>query len=81
MICSKCGKQMVVDDEDYQFKGCFDQYLVCLTFGCHTHGRVKVRYDKCILEEQSVYDEETDESKIIFSHNPSSMDGGEFDEC
>lgn len=78
MKCIKCGSTMILDDEDYQFKGCFDQYLYCPN--CEVRGFRKVRYNKCILEEQSVYDTETDESKIIFSHNPSRLDGGEFNE-
>lgn len=78
MICPKCNKDLIVDDEDYQFKGCFDQWLICKTPNCPIHGFRKVRYNKCILEELSEYDENTDESKIIYSCNPSKMDGSEF---
>lgn len=78
MKCIKCGSVMILDDEDYQFKGCFDQYLYCPN--CKVRGYTKTRYNKYILEEQSIYDEETDESKIIFSNNPSRLNGGEFDE-
>lgn len=84
MICPKCNKDLIVDDEDYQFKGCFDQWLICENPNCHIYGFRKVRYNKCILEELSEYDENTNISKIIYSCNPSKLDGSEFggnDEC
>ena len=64
MICPKCNKPLIVDDEDYSFKGCFDQWLICKNPNCHIHGFRKVRYNKCILEELSEYDENTNISKI-----------------
>ena len=73
MKCIKCGLTMVLDDEDYNFKGCFDQYLICPN--CDVRGFRKVRYNKCILEEQY-----NDEGETIYSNNPSRLDGGEFDE-
>ena len=73
MKCVKCGTGMILDDEDYNFKGRFDQYLICPN--CRVSGFRKVRYNKCILEEQY-----NNEGKVIYSNNPSRLDGGEFDE-
>ena len=78
MICRKCGRTLIVDDEDYQFKGCYDQYLVCPNSKCLVYGYIKVRYNKCILEEQYEYSESSGERKTLFSVNPSKMDGSEF---
>lgn len=72
MKCVNCGSTMVLDDEDYNFKGNFDQYLYCPK--CEVTGFRKVRYNKCILEEQY------DGDKTIFSDNPSKLNGGEFGE-
>jgi len=73
MKCIKCGTTMILDDEDYQFKGCFDQYLYCPK--CEVRGYTKTRYNKCILEEQT-----TSEGEVLYSNNPSRLNGGEFDE-
>ena len=75
MKCIKCGSTMILDDEDYQFKGCFDQYLYCPN--CEVRGFRKVRYNKCILEEQYPAG---DCYNILYSNNPSRLDGGEFNE-
>lgn len=72
MKCINCNVDMILDDEDYNFKGNFDQYLYCPK--CEMHGFRKVRYNKCILEEQ------TKDEKVLYSNNPSLLDGGEFDD-
>lgn len=72
MKCINCNVDMILDDEDYNFKGNFDQYLYCPK--CEMCGFRKVRYNKCILEEQ------TKGEKVLYRNNPSLLDGGEFDE-
>lgn len=44
MICLTCGDTMIVDDIDYSFKGCQDEYYICNN--CKTTAYVKVRYGK-----------------------------------
>lgn len=73
MKCINCNVDMILDDEDYQFKGCFDQYLYCPK--CEMRGFRKVRYNKCILEEQTKNDGE-----IMYCKNFNILDGGEFDD-
>ena len=75
MKCINCNVDMILDDEDYQFKGCFDQYLYCPK--CEIRGFRKVRYNKCILEEQY---SAGDCDKVLYSNNPSALDGGEFND-
>lgn len=77
MKCVKCGSEMLLDDEDYSFKGCTDKIYRCPN--CNSiSGIRKIRYGKCVLEEQYEYNYDTDEEKVIYSHNPSLLDGSEF---
>lgn len=43
MKCYYCGKEMELDDIDYNFKGNQDDYLIC---DCGVSCIVKVRYGK-----------------------------------
>ena len=43
-ICPDCGGQMEIDDIDYRFKGCQDEYWICEK--CRATAFVKVRYGK-----------------------------------
>ena len=29
MLCPVCKNEMVLDDTDYNFKGCYDNYFIC----------------------------------------------------
>lgn len=42
--CKTCDKEMYVDDLDYNFKGCQDEYWLCSN--CYESLYVKVRYGK-----------------------------------
>ena len=44
MQCSKCGSKMYLDDKDFNFKGCYDNYWCCPT--CKTSCIEEVRYGK-----------------------------------
>ena len=44
--CKTCGKEMFMDDLDYNFKGCQDEYWICEN--CYDSLFVKVRYDKVV---------------------------------
>lgn len=46
MICKYCGKEMILDDEDFQFEGCSDEYWLCEN--CSASCLVKIRYGKQI---------------------------------
>lgn len=41
--CKYCGKEMIKDDIDFQFKGCYDIYWLC---DCGASCIEKVRYSK-----------------------------------
>lgn len=43
-ICNKCKKPMILDDVDYSFDGCQDEYWLCEK--CYDSVFVKVRYRK-----------------------------------
>lgn len=43
-ICKKCGNPVYVDDIDYMFDGCQNEYLICNK--CKDFIFVKVRYGK-----------------------------------
>ena len=43
-VCQKCGNQVNVEDIDYQFDGCQDEYVFCEK--CNEDIFVKVRYGK-----------------------------------
>ena len=42
--CKNCNKEMYVDDLDYSFEGCQDEYWLCPN--CNDSVFVKVRYGK-----------------------------------
>lgn len=42
--CKKCGHYVDLDDVDYQFQGCQDEYLYCPK--CNEWIFVKVRFNK-----------------------------------
>ena len=46
MICKYCGKEMRLDDVDYNFKGNQDNYWLC--DNCHASAVEKIRYGKSI---------------------------------
>lgn len=48
MKCKFCGKQMRLDDTDFNFKGNFDRYWVC-ECGASAFERVRygITYDVC----------------------------------
>lgn len=48
--CPICNQEMFIDDIDYRFKGCQDEYWICEN--CHESSAfVKVRYGKvCKVE-------------------------------
>ena len=46
LVCELCGRDMELDDIDYRFKGCQDEYWLCSL--CNTSAYVRVRYGKAI---------------------------------
>ena len=42
--CEYCGNEMFLDDIDYNFKGCYDNYFFCGK--CGARAVEKVRYGK-----------------------------------
>lgn len=46
MICKYCGKEMRLDDVDYNFKGNQDNYWIC--DNCHASAFEKIRYGKSV---------------------------------
>ena len=46
--CKYCGRDMALDDCDYQFRGCEDDYFIC---DCGASCRVKIRYNRVCREE------------------------------
>lgn len=46
MICKYCGKEMKLDDVDYNFKGNKDNYWICEN--CNASAIEKIRYSKSI---------------------------------
>lgn len=44
MICKNCGNEMLLDDIDFQFKGCKDNYWIC--HPCNLCAIEKIRYGK-----------------------------------
>jgi len=44
MKCKECGSDMYLDDKDYMFKGCYDEYWSCES--CQTSCILKIRYGK-----------------------------------
>ena len=50
-ICKNCGKEMILDDVDYDFEGKQDEYWICRE--CPEGVFVKVRYGKVCKVEYS----------------------------
>lgn len=48
MICKECGSEMYLDDKDYNFKGCYDNYFNCPN--CLTGVTQLVRFGKPFKE-------------------------------
>lgn len=46
--CPKCGSELQLDDLDFNFKGCQDEYYFCSNEKCNMNFHVKVRYEKAI---------------------------------
>lgn len=46
--CRYCGNDMELDDCDYNFKGCEDDYFIC---DCGGSCRVKIRYNRVCRED------------------------------
>ena len=46
MICKNCGNEMELDDYDFHFKGCKDNYWTC--YPCNLIAIEKIRYGKQI---------------------------------
>lgn len=46
--CKYCGRDMELDDCDYQFRGCEDDYFIC---DCGASCRVKIRYNRVCRED------------------------------
>ena len=44
--CPYCESKLEIEDIDFSFKGCQDEYYLCTNEKCNTAIRVKVRYDK-----------------------------------
>ena len=44
VVCQNCGAEMVLDDINYNFKGCQDEYWLCEQ--CQSSFFIKVRYGK-----------------------------------
>lgn len=46
--CKECGEKMYLDDIDYNFKGCFDNYFICKN--CQTSCIEEVRFNQSFQE-------------------------------
>ena len=53
--CRVCGNEIIVDDVDYNFDGCQNEYLIC--DNCNKAIFVKVRYGKICKVEYNDYKE------------------------
>ena len=60
MICKYCGKEMRLDDVDFNFKGNQDNYWLC--DNCNASAIEKIRYGKSISVE--FYKEDNIKRKI-----------------
>ena len=49
MICKYCGKEMRLDDSDYNFKGNKENHWVC--DNCNANAFEKIRYGKSVKVE------------------------------
>lgn len=48
MNCKECGKPMILDDRDFNFKGCYDNYWNCEN--CQTSCIEQVRFGESFKE-------------------------------
>lgn len=48
MKCKECGSNMYLDDKDYNFKGCYDNYYNCEK--CSTSCIEEIRHNKSFRE-------------------------------
>ena len=48
MICKECGAEMYLDDKDFNFPGCYDDYWNCPE--CQTSCIEAVRYNQRFKE-------------------------------
>lgn len=46
--CKECGKEMYLDDIDFRFKGCFDNYFICEN--CQTSCIEEIRFNQSFKE-------------------------------
>ena len=68
LSCPRCGADMYVDDVDYNFDGCQDNYYICPA--CQLGAFEKVRYKKpCKIkysdEEGNIYDPAQQDNKTL----------------
>lgn len=50
-FCPICNERFLVDDIDYNFKGCEDDYLYCEK--CNINAFIKIRYGRPVKVEYS----------------------------
>lgn len=48
MVCAECGAEMYLDDRDYRFNGCYDNYFACTE--CYTSCKEEVRFGQSFRE-------------------------------
>ena len=48
MICKECKNEMILDDEDFRFKGNTNKYWICEN--CHTSCMEEIRYNQSFKE-------------------------------
>lgn len=48
MICKECNNEMILDDEDFRFKGNTDKYWLCEN--CHTSCIEEIRFNQSFKE-------------------------------
>ncbi len=46
--CNECGEKMYLDDIDYRFKGCYDNYFICEN--CLTSCIEEIRFNQSFKE-------------------------------
>lgn len=47
-VCKECGKDMILDDIDFRFKGCYDNYFICEH--CQTSCTEEIRFNQSFQE-------------------------------
>ena len=48
MICKECKNEMILDDEDFRFKGNTNKYWICEN--CHTSCTEEIRFNQSYKE-------------------------------